>query len=271
MSREPRAESGEQESFLLLAPCSLLFARRPVPYLSAACALLMLLVLAPASQAQRVQFPTPAQPVQMTTPAPVSPYPTTGVAPPPTFGTVSPPPTVTSPYAVPVGTTRCRFALRDNTFTRHPLRAIGGRPSAGFRSVRDRWHRGPPAAGCSLHVLAAACDRVSAAAGRAVSQWRTNPMAARALHDQWRRLLGKDAAVPPGTERREYVSLRRSHRPLRFGNQSHRGFQHLCDSDYVQHRDAAVGHTGLCRELARGTVNERTPTGRRTRFAAATL
>src|SRR5262245_2595520 len=104
MSWEPRAGSGEQEFALLHAPCSMLLAHGPVPYLSTACALLLLLVLAPSSVAQRVQFPTPAQPVQMTTPVPASPYPTTGVAPPPTFGTASPPPTVTSPYAVPSAT-----------------------------------------------------------------------------------------------------------------------------------------------------------------------
>ena len=55
----------------------------------------LLMLLLPAAEAQRVQFPTPAQPVQTTTPyTPGTTYP----APPPTFGsTVAPPPSGAAP------------------------------------------------------------------------------------------------------------------------------------------------------------------------------
>ncbi len=60
----------------------------------------LLVMLAPLALAQRVQFPTPAQPVQMQTPysTPASPY----SAPPPTFGsTVAPPPAAPFTTTVP--------------------------------------------------------------------------------------------------------------------------------------------------------------------------
>lgn len=85
------------------------FSRLSYLLLSAAGAGMILSLLAAPLRAQRVQFPTPAQPVQATSPYTVAPSPyavpanpygvPTTTAPPPTFGSpVSPPPAVGTPY-----------------------------------------------------------------------------------------------------------------------------------------------------------------------------
>jgi hypothetical protein len=120
-----------------------------VPFLPARFLLLALIgvapllsLLAPSLVAQRVQFPTPAQPVQVTTP-----YTVPGTtAPPPTYvSPVSPPPAVTSPYTVPSTSPPAAVVSPYPTTPFSPPPAIGPPPTFDPYAVGGSVAPPPPA------------------------------------------------------------------------------------------------------------------------------